>query len=80
MRDTCGLLIAGQGAARGDRRATGESEGSADIGQETRRHAKAELRSSRRHRLRVHAAREKQVLRSERRDNWRVDEGADYHL
>ena len=24
MRDTCGLLIAGQGAARGDRRATGE--------------------------------------------------------
>ena len=24
MRDTCGLLIAGQGAARGDRRATGD--------------------------------------------------------
>ena len=27
MRDTCGLLIAGQGAARGDRRATGELRG-----------------------------------------------------
>jgi hypothetical protein len=27
MRDTCGLLIAGQGAARGHRRATGDKEG-----------------------------------------------------
>ena len=26
MRDTCGLLIAGQGAARGDRRATGDEQ------------------------------------------------------
>jgi hypothetical protein len=28
MRDTCGLLIAGQGAARGHRRATGDEQGS----------------------------------------------------
>jgi len=27
MRETCGLLIAGQGAACGDRRATGELQG-----------------------------------------------------
>ena len=36
MRDTCGLLIAGQGAARGDRRATGDEQGARDLGRQTR--------------------------------------------
>jgi hypothetical protein len=41
MRDTCGLLIAGQGAARGDRRATGDEEGAGVRGQHTSRGIKA---------------------------------------
>ena len=41
MRDICCVLIAGPGVAGGDRRATGESQVSTDLGQETSRRAKA---------------------------------------
>jgi hypothetical protein len=47
MRDTCGLLIAGQGAARGDRRATGEQQGADDRGEETSRRMNAGPRVAR---------------------------------
>jgi hypothetical protein len=48
MRDTCGLLIAGQGAARGDRRATGDKEVAAGQGRDTRFADVAMLSSGRR--------------------------------
>ena len=45
MRDTCGLLIAGQGAARGDRRATGELEVRGAARAETRFHFRTGIAS-----------------------------------
>ena len=53
MRDTCGLLIAGQRAARGDRRATGEQQVERPSGRDTRFGVAAQLSAKRRETIEI---------------------------